>query len=85
MEVQKHQQHRLERSRDRMVAGVCGGIADYFGWPKNGVRAAFVALSVLSAAFPGLIVYLLLWAVMPEEPREPRRFRVGGGGKSSGF
>jgi phage shock protein C len=69
--------HRLARSSsERMVAGVCAGIANYFGWLKTQVRIAYAALSALSAAFPGLIVYLLLSMIMPVEPREPRRFRV---------
>jgi phage shock protein C len=77
MQLQKPQ--RLARSTsDRMVAGVCAGIANYFGWPIIRVRIGYAALSVLSAAFPGIIVYLLLWMIMPREPREPRRFRVDG-------
>lgn len=55
----------FRRSSDRMIAGVCGGIAEYFGWPADRVRIAYVVLSILSAAFPGLLVYLLLWLVMP--------------------
>lgn len=58
---------KLRRSKDRMVAGVCGGIAEYYGWKPDRVRIAYVILSILSAAFPGIIVYLLLWLVMPEE------------------
>lgn len=57
----------LKRSQDRMIAGVCGGIAEYYGWKPDRVRIAYVILSVLSAAFPGIIVYLLLWLVMPDE------------------
>ena len=57
---------RLKRSRDRMIAGVCGGIAEWMGWRADRVRIAYVILSILSVAFPGLIVYLLLWLVMPE-------------------
>lgn len=57
---------KLRRSRDRMIAGVCGGIADYYGWKADRVRVAYVILSILSAAFPGIIVYLLLWLVMPD-------------------
>jgi phage shock protein PspC (stress-responsive transcriptional regulator) len=48
-----------------MIAGVCGGIAEYFGWPADRTRIAYVLLSILSAAFPGMLVYLLLWLVMP--------------------
>ncbi|MDM7924708.1 MAG: PspC domain-containing protein [bacterium] len=56
----------LRRSRDRWIAGVCGGLADYFGWPADRVRILYVLVSVLSAAFPGILVYILLWFVMPE-------------------
>lgn len=58
----------LHRSRrDRVLAGVCGGIANWLGWDPTGVRILYVIVSVLSAAFPGIIVYLLLWIIMPEE------------------
>lgn len=57
----------LHRSlRHRMLAGVCGGIAEWLGWSANGVRILFVLVSLLSAAFPGILVYLMLWILMPE-------------------
>ena len=56
---------RLRRSRDKMIAGVCGGLAEWLGWPANRFRVAYVIVSVLSAAFPGILVYLVLWFVMP--------------------
>jgi len=56
----------LKRSHDRVVAGVCGGLAAWLGWKPDRVRIADVIASVLSAAFPGIIVYLLLWLVMPD-------------------
>jgi len=57
----------LSRTReDRVIAGVVGGIARRFDWNPTVVRALFVVLSVVSAAFPGLFVYLLLWMLMPE-------------------
>jgi phage shock protein C len=56
---------RLRRSRDKVIAGVCGGLAEWMGWPANRVRIAYVVVSVLSAAFPGILVYLVLWFVMP--------------------
>ncbi len=56
------------RSRtDRMLAGVIGGLARRFGWNANLLRLLFVIVSILSAAFPGIIVYLILWLLMPEE------------------
>jgi phage shock protein PspC (stress-responsive transcriptional regulator) len=57
---------RLKRSNDRMIAGVCGGLAEWFGWMADRVRVAYVILSILSVAFPGILVYLLLWILMPE-------------------
>ena len=58
----------LQRSRDdRWIAGVCGGIARRFGWSSDLVRVAYVLLSIVSAAFPGILVYLILWLLMPEE------------------
>ncbi|HEX6071236.1 MAG TPA: PspC domain-containing protein [Longimicrobiaceae bacterium] len=66
----------LTRSGNRMIAGVCGGIAEYLGWSPTLVRVLYAVGSVMSAAFPGIVVYLILWIVMPDGPREPRRFRV---------
>ena len=58
---------RLTRSRsNRMIAGVMGGLATYFGWDANLLRIVFVLVSILSAAFPGILVYLILWLLMPE-------------------
>ena len=57
----------LQRSRDqRVIPGVCGGIAEWLGWSATTVRILYVLASVLSAAFPGILVYLILWILMPE-------------------
>lgn len=50
---------------DKKIAGVCGGIAEYFGVDATVIRVGFVVLSLLSAAFPGLLVYFVLWLIMP--------------------
>lgn len=52
--------------RHRMIGGVCGGIAESLGWNPTLVRVLYVILSILSAAFPGILVYLLLWIAVPE-------------------
>lgn len=58
----------LSRSRnDRMLAGVVGGIAARFGWNSTLLRVIYVVVSIASAAFPGILVYLILWLLMPEE------------------
>jgi len=57
----------LQRSRrDRMIAGICGGLAHWLGWDPTLVRVLYVAVSIFSAAFPGILVYIILWIVMPE-------------------
>ena len=48
-----------------MIAGVCGGLAEFLGWPAGRVRFMYVLVSILSVAFPGIIVYLALWFLMP--------------------
>ena len=56
----------LMRSSDnRMLAGVCAGLADWLGWDPTLVRILFVVISIFSAAFPGIFVYLILWLLMP--------------------
>jgi phage shock protein C len=57
----------LRRSHsDKMIAGICGGLAQWLGWDATLVRVLYVAVSVFSAAFPGILTYLILWVVMPE-------------------
>jgi phage shock protein C len=59
----------LHRSRrNKIIAGVCGGIAESLGWSPTSVRILYVVLSILSVGFPGTIVYIILWLVMPQEP-----------------
>lgn len=56
-------------SRDKskaMIAGVCAGLARHFDWSVTGTRVVYVLASVLSAAFPGILVYIILWLLMPE-------------------
>ena len=55
----------LRKSNDKVIAGVCGGLAEWLGWPAGRTRLAYVVLSVLSAAFPGILVYVILWIAMP--------------------
>ena len=58
---------KLTRSRkERMIAGVCGGLAEYLGWDPTLVRIVYV-LATIFTAFAGVIIYLILWIIMPEE------------------
>jgi len=54
--------------RHKMIAGVCGGIADWLGWTPTATRVAYVVISIFSVGFPGTIAYIILWIVMPKEP-----------------
>lgn len=57
----------LRRSRsNRMIAGVVAGLAKYFDLDPTLARVLYVVISVVSAAFPGILVYILLWAIVPE-------------------
>ncbi len=58
---------KLRRSKNKMIAGVCGGIGEYLGIDPTIVRVGYVILSLVSAAFPGILVYIILWIVIPEE------------------
>ena len=62
---------RLRRSRrNRMLGGVIGGLAEYFDRDPTLLRVLYVVISILSAAFPGIFVYLVLWVIIPEQPAE---------------
>jgi phage shock protein C len=56
---------RLTRSNNRMVAGVCGGLADYFDLDPTLVRALYAILTFFTVSFPGIILYLILMLIMP--------------------
>lgn len=60
----------LHRSRQhRIIAGVCGGIADWLGWSPTVVRILYVVISSISVAVPGFLLYIILWILMPKAPR----------------
>jgi len=57
---------RLRRSREhKVVGGVIGGFAEYFDRDPGLLRLLYVLISIVSAAFPGIFVYLILWALIP--------------------
>jgi len=58
----------LRRSRnDRIIAGVIGGLAEYFDIDPTLSRVVYLLVSIFSAAFPGILVYILLWVLIPAE------------------
>ena len=62
------QPKKLYRSRDRVLGGVLAGFAEYINADVSIIRIVYVLLSILSAAFPGLLVYIICWIVIPEKP-----------------
>lgn len=57
---------KLLRSSNRIIGGVCGGIAEYFDVDPTVIRVAYALLSFLSAAFPGLVLYIILLVLIPD-------------------
>lgn len=56
---------KLKKSADRMIGGVCGGVAEYFDVDPTIVRVAYACLTAFSAGFPGVVLYLILCLIMP--------------------
>jgi len=60
---------KLYRSRtSRMLAGICGGLGEYFGVDPTIVRLVWVIASVFVAGIPGVLAYLIAWLIIPEAP-----------------
>ena len=58
---------RLTRSKEKMVAGVLAGLADYINMDPSILRILYVVLSIASIGFPGLIAYIVMWIIIPED------------------
>ncbi len=54
---------KLTRSNDRVIAGVCAGVADYFGFDKTLMRVIYLLLVLFGGV--GILVYIILWILMP--------------------
>jgi phage shock protein PspC (stress-responsive transcriptional regulator) len=57
---------KLTRSTNKVLAGVCGGIAEYFEIDPTLVRICYAALSIFTAAFPGVLLYIIMLILMPQ-------------------
>ena len=59
---------KLKRStKDRMIAGVCGGLGEFFGMDASLLRVIYILLSLCSVAFPGLLLYIIMVLVVPKD------------------
>lgn len=62
---------RLYRStKDRMLGGVCGGIAEKFNWDPSIVRLGLVFLCLITGVIPLVLTYLVAWVIVPETPNQ---------------
>ena len=59
-------ERKVRRSNDRVIAGVCGGIAEYLDFDPVMVRVAYMFLTLFTC-FSGVLFYFILWLVMPEK------------------
>ena len=66
--IDQEKPQRLTRTiQDKMLGGVCGGLAKYFKLDPTLGRLGYVFLSIISAAFPGLLIYIIMWIIVPTE------------------
>jgi phage shock protein C len=68
--------HRLTRSRDQWIMGVCGGIAEFLGWQPGVVRGLWLLFSLLFVGIGGVLIYTILAFVMPSPPTRGGKFRL---------
>jgi phage shock protein C len=61
---------RLYTSKDKKIAGVCGGIAEYFNIDPTLVRLGWIVLSVITGIVPGVIAYVIAAIIMPQQPTD---------------
>ncbi|MBP5358999.1 MAG: PspC domain-containing protein [Treponema sp.] len=79
---------KLYRSNDKVICGVCGGIADYFDLDATIIRVAWVLLSCFTAGFPGIIAYLICAAILPANPNDDKDSDISNmksAGSSAGY
>ncbi|WP_299578080.1 PspC domain-containing protein [uncultured Sunxiuqinia sp.] len=67
MEIINAPKKRLTRSRNKIIAGVLAGFAEYFNIDPTLLRVIYVVVSILSAGFPGLLIYLICWVLIPQQ------------------
>ena len=61
---------KLTRSNNKLLAGVCGGLAEYCDVDPTLIRIVYAALTIFSACFPGLLLYLVMLIIMPQAEQQ---------------
>lgn len=69
-----HEPKKLYRSNNRMIGGVCAGLAEYFDIDVTLVRVVYAALSLFSACFPGVLLYIILLIIVPNRDNYDREY-----------
>jgi phage shock protein C len=64
----EHNKRLYRSSSSKMLGGVCGGVAEYFGIDPTIIRVIYVVLSVFTAAFPGILLYIICLIIIPQDP-----------------
>lgn len=59
---------KLTRSNNKMLAGVCAGLADYFDIDVAMMRVIYAALTIFSTCFPGVLLYIVMALIIPQKP-----------------
>ena len=70
LNISKDMKKRLTKSADKMLAGVCGGIADYYDIDSTLVRIGFVLIAFMTAVMPMVVLYIIMSCVMPSSQFE---------------
>ncbi len=69
--MEPNEPKRLMRSQqERIIAGVCGGLAKYINVDATIVRVLFVILTVFTAVLPGILIYLIMWIIVPKDKED---------------
>jgi len=67
--MEKFQNKKLYRSKkDRMIRGICGGLAEYMNFDSTVLRLVWAIIVVFTGVVPGVLVYIIALAIVPEEP-----------------
>ena len=76
MQKREQMHRRLTKSAsDRVVAGVLGGLAQYLHFKPNVVRVVYLIFTALTSFVPGIVIYLMLAVLMPDDPHKPNQWR----------
>lgn len=75
MQKREQMHRRLTKSAsDRVIAGVLGGLAQYWHFKPNVIRVVYLIFTALTSFVPGIVIYLMLAVLMPDDPHKPNQW-----------